>query len=124
MAENCKLYLGDCVRVLQESVEDNIVNLTVTSPPYSDMRNYNGIVGWTVERVPEFAKILLQKTSPGGVCVWIIGDKTKNGSETGEAFRTALAFIEAGWNLNDTMVWKKTNFMPMVKQPRYSQCFE
>lgn len=119
-----KLYNEDCLKTLSESIEDDSIDLTVTSPPYSDMRSYKGIDGWNIKRVPEFAKLLLQKTKHGGVCVWVIGDKTKNGSETGEAFKTALSFMEAGWNLNDTMIWNKTNTLPQVRQPRYLQSFE
>lgn len=119
-----RLITGDCVDKLKNCVEDESIDLTVTSPPYSDMRNYKGINGWNISRVPEFARTLLDKTKYGGVCVWIVDDKTKNGSETGDSFRTAISFIDAGWNLNDTMIFRKTNPMPQVRQPRYSQCFE
>ena len=60
----------------------------------------------------------------GGVVVWVIGKKTKNGSETGTSFKQALHFMEVGFNLNDTMIWRKTNPMPQVKQSRYNQEFE
>ena len=56
--------------------------------------------------------------------VWVVGDATIKGSETGTSFRQTLYFMECGFNLNDTMIWRKTNPMPQVKQPRYSQCFE
>ena len=61
---------------------------------------------------------------PGGVVVWVVGDATIKGSETGTSFKHALMFIEEGFNLHDTMIWRKTNPMPKVKTKRYFDCFE
>jgi site-specific DNA-methyltransferase (adenine-specific) len=61
---------------------------------------------------------------PGGVVVWNVADKVKNGSKTLTSFEQALFFKEVGFNVNDVMIWEKTNPMPQVKQPRYSNCFE
>jgi site-specific DNA-methyltransferase (adenine-specific) len=72
----------------------------------------------------EIAVELYRVLKPGGVVVWVVDDKTEKGSETGTSFRQALSFIDIGFNLNDTMIYLKTNPMPQVKQPRYRQCFE
>ena len=61
---------------------------------------------------------------PGGVVVWVVNDKTEKGSETGTSFRQALHFMDIGFNLNDTMIWRKLNPLPVVKQPRYNPVFE
>lgn len=120
-----RLYLGDCRDILKRLIDEGLaVDLTVTSPPYDDMRSYNGEIEWNLDICKEVIDLLYQITKPGGVVVWVVNDKTKNGSETGTSFRQALAFMEAGFNLNDTMIWEKTNSMPQVKQPRYNQCFE
>jgi site-specific DNA-methyltransferase (adenine-specific) len=61
-------------------------------------------------------------TKDGGVVVWIVGDATINGSETGTSFRQALYFKEIGFNLHDTMIYEKTS--PYPANVRYQQDFE
>lgn len=109
---------GDCMLLLPE-LADESVDMTLTSPPYDGLREYGGCPD-----VGKLASILLAKTKPGGVCVWVTDDQTAGGGETGSSFRAALAFMGAGWLLNDTMIWRKKNPMPQVRQPRYSQSFE
>lgn len=116
---------GDCRDRLKELIDEGImVDLVVTSPPYDDMRTYKNTLDWNLDICKEIINLLFNIIKPGGIVVWVIGDKTKNGSETGTSFKQALAFIEAGFNLNDTMIWKKLNPLPAVKQPRYNQTFE
>lgn len=99
---------------------DCFVDLTVTSPPYDNLRDYKGY-SFPFE---DIAKELYRVTKDGGVIVWIVGDATKNGSESGTSFRQALFFKEIGFNLHDTMIYKKTNAMPNANSKRYRQCFE
>ena len=99
---------------------DSFVDLTITSPPYDSLRIYNGY-SFNFESV---AKSLFKIIKPGGVLVWIVGDETLKGSETGTSFRQALGLKEAGFNLHDTMIWRKTNPMPKFKHKRYSDVFE
>lgn len=75
----------------------------MTSPPYDDIRDYNGF-SFDFEGI---ARELLRVLKPGGVIVWIVGDQTKNGSETGTSFKQALYFKEIGLNLHDTMIYDK-----------------
>ena len=99
---------------------NNFIDLTVTSPPYDNLRDYNGY-SFDFESV---AKELFRVTKQGGVVVWVVGDATIKGSETGTSFRQALFFKEVGFNLHDTMIYKKANAMPNAKSKRYRQCFE
>lgn len=108
----------DCLAGLK-LLEDDSIDLTVTSPPYDDLRIYNGY-SFDFENI---AKELFRVTKMGGVIVWIVADKTKKGSETGTSFRQALYFKEIGFNLHDTMIYKKNNPTPQ-KSNRYQPCFE
>jgi site-specific DNA-methyltransferase (adenine-specific) len=98
---------------------DGSVDLTVTSPPYDDLRKYNGY-SFNFEKV---AKELYRVTKDGGVVVWVVGDKTNKGSETGTSFKQALYFKEIGFNLHDTMIYRKLNYTPLTHN-RYEQEWE
>ena len=99
---------------------DNFIDLTVTSPPYDNLRNYNGFE-WDFAAV---AKELFRITKQGGVVVWVVGDATMNGSESGTSFKQALCFQEIGFNLHDTMIFKKANPIPQIYRKRYNNEFE
>ena len=119
-----KLYKGDCL-IEMGNISDNAIDLTVTSPPYDNLRNYGGVIdGWSFEKFKGIARELYRITKDGGVVVWVVGDATIKGSETATSFKQALYFKEIGFNLHDTMIWKKTNPMPKVKTKRYFDCFE
>lgn len=110
---------GDCLKLLK-NIPDNSIDLTITSPPYDDLRIYTG-GKFDFENV---ARELYRVTKEGGVVVWNVNDKIKNGTKSLTSFKQAIFFNEIGFNVNDVMIWKKTNPMPQVKQPRYNQCFE
>lgn len=100
---------------------DCFVDLTVTSPPYDGLRTYNGY-SFPFE---EIAQELYRVTKQGGVVVWIVGDATVKGSESGTSFRQALYFKEIGFNLHDTMIWNKGGFTAVgALKTRYAQVFE
>ena len=65
---------------------DNFIDLTVTSPPYDDLRTYKGYC-FDFENV---AKELFRVTKQGGVVVWVVGDATMNGSKD---------TLQNGWNV-------------------------
>jgi site-specific DNA-methyltransferase (adenine-specific) len=113
-----KLLHGDCLEVMK-SMDANSIDLTVTSPPYDNLRTYNGYT-FDFEGI---AQELYRVTKDGGVVVWIVGDATVKGSETGTSFRQALYFIECGFNLHDTMIYEK-DAISFPDKNRYQQCFE
>lgn len=124
MLETDKIYCLNCVDGLNQ-LDANSIDLVVTSPPYDYMRQYGGAISsWNWEVFCETVDGLYRVMKEGGVVVWVVGDQTKNGSETGTSFRQALHFMERGFKLNDTMIWRKTNTLPQVRQPRYTQEFE
>lgn len=119
-----KLYNDDCINVMDELIAEGVqVDLTVTSPPYDNLRNYNNTCNWNYETFKLVADRLYKITKEGGVVVWVVADKTYNGSESGSSFRQALYFKEIGFNLHDTMIYRKINYMPLTHN-RYEQEFE
>ena len=112
----------DCLEGMK-LLPDECIDLTVTSPPYDNLRDYNNEVTWNFEKFQEIAKELFRVTKPGGVVVWVVGDATINGSETGTSFRQALYFKEIGFNLHDTMIYQK-DACPFPETNRYYPMFE
>ena len=113
-----KTYNENCIDTMAR-MEDNFIDLTVTSPPYDDLRTYNGY-SFDFESI---AKELFRVTKEGGVVVWVVGDATIKGSESGTSFRQALYFKEIGFNLHDTMIYQKDN-CPFPSSNRYYANFE
>lgn len=99
-------------------IKDYFIDLTLTSPPYDNLRAYNG---YSFD-FKSIAKELYRVTKQGGVLVWIVGDATINGSETGTSFRQALYFMECGFKLHDTMIYQKS--VPPIRSKRYQHNFE
>lgn len=119
---NIKLIQGDCLEKMKD-IPDGSVDLTVTSPPYDNLRTYNGTLNdWTQEKWQAIIRELFRVTKQGGVVVWIVGDATINGSETGTSFRQALWAMECGFRLHDTMIYQ-TNKPPRNCR-RYQDDFE
>lgn len=114
-----KLYNEDCVETMSRMPPD-FVDLTLTSPPYDDMREYKGF-SFDASKV---ISSLYRVTKPGGVVVWIVADKTHKGSETGSSFRQALQFLECGFSLIDTMIYLKPPKGATGNNKLYWQAFE
>jgi site-specific DNA-methyltransferase (adenine-specific) len=120
-----KLIHRDCLEEMK-SIGSGSVDLTVTSPPYDNLRTYNGNNAQWGEHVwKAVLKELYRVTKKGGVVVWVVGDATIKGSETGTSFKQALWAMECGFNLHDTMIWNKGSFTAIgALKTRYAQTFE
>lgn len=121
LLEKDKIYNQDC-SIGMRSISDESIDLTVTSPPYDTMRRYDGCLTWSFEKFQEVARELYRVTKTGGVVVWIVGDETRRGSESGSSFKQALYFMQCGFLLHDTMIWEK--ICPFQQKNRYIQSFE
>ena len=120
----CDLRLGDCLEIMP-MLEAGSVDLTVTSPPYDNLRTYNGSLNdWTEEKWKAIIAELYRVTKDCGVVVWVVGDATIKGSETGTSFRQALWAMECGFRLHDTMIYQKVNPVPNEVGFRYQAAFE
>ena len=109
---------GESAAVLSE-IPDGCIDLTVTSPPYDDLRTYDGFSF----DFPAIAEQLYRVTANGGVVVWVVGDQVVKGSESGTSFRQALHFMDIGFRLHDTMLYEKVG-PAFPDKTRYSQIFE
>ena len=109
-----------------EKMDEECVDLTVTSPPYDDLRTYNNSSKWDQNTFYAVAAQLNRVLKPGGVIMWNVNDATIKGSESGSSFRQALHFMDIGLRLHDTMIYEKTGtaFASGVKSVRYTQQFE
>lgn len=102
-----------------KKLPENSIDLVVTSPPYDDLRDYNGYK-FNFEKI---ADGLFRVMKVGGVVVWVVADKIKNGNKTLTSFRQAIYFQEIGFNVHDTMIYKKKN-TPFMRSNAYTNCFE
>jgi len=115
------IYNEDCLETMRR-MPDGRVDLTLTSPPYDNLRTYNGY-SFDFESI---AKELYRVTKPDGMVVWIVGDAVLNGSESGSSFKQALYFMSLGFKLHDTMIYEKNSpaYPARADSNRYTQIFE
>lgn len=119
--ETNKIYVESCLDTMAR-MEDGSIDLVLTSPPYDNLRDYEGY-SFDFE---EIAKELYRVVKDNGVLVWVIGDATIKGSETGSSFRQALHFMDLGFKLHDTMIYEKNSpaYPAQRNGNRYTQIFE
>lgn len=122
--KNCEhllnqFYTDDCVNFMQNHLQDNSIDLTLTSPPYDNLRDYNGY-NFNYKNI---ANELLRVTKKGGIVVWIVGDKIKNGNKSLTSFKQALYFQEIGFNVHDVMIYGKKN-TPFMRSNAYTNGYE
>lgn len=115
------IYNEDCLETMKR-MPDGHIDLTLTSPPYDNLRTYNGY-SFDFESI---AKELYRVTKPDGMLVWIVGDAVINGSESGSSFKQALYFMSLGFKLHDTMIYEKNSpaYPARADSNRYTQIFE
>ncbi len=116
-----KIYNEDCLDTMKR-MPNNFIDMAITSPPYDNLRTYNGY-SFDFENI---AKELYRIIKPGGVIVWVVGDQVIDGGETGTSFKQALYFQSLGLLIHDTMIYEKNGaaYPSNDKSIRYSQVFE
>ncbi|MBP6755781.1 MAG: site-specific DNA-methyltransferase [Bacteroidia bacterium] len=112
------IYNIDCVEGMKK-MPNSSIDLVVTSPPYDDLRNYNG---YTFD-YQSIAKELYRIMKDGGVVVWVVGDKIKDGNKSLTSFKQSLFFQEIGFNVHDVMIYQKKN-TPFMRSNAYTNCYE
>jgi site-specific DNA-methyltransferase (adenine-specific) len=114
-----RIINANCIEVMDD-FNDASVDLAVTSPPYDNLREYSSY-HFNLEGI---VKSLHRIIKEGGVVVWVVADATVDGSETDSSFKQALLFMEIGFRLHDTMIFRKRNPIPQVYRKRYCNEFE
>lgn len=114
-----QIHAADCVEFMAHQMEPGSVSLTVTSPPYDNLRDYQGY------RFPfeDIAKGLFRVTKKGGVVVWVVGDKVIKGNRTMTSFKQGLYFQKTGFQVHDVMIYQKKN-TPFMRSNAYTNCYE
>ena len=113
-----EIYNLDCA-IGMKDLPDECIDLVVTSPPYDDLRNYNGY-SFDFEKIAIELFRILKK---GGVVVWVVGDKIKNGNRSLTSFKQCIYFQEIGFNVHDVMIYRKKN-TPFMRSNAYTNCYE
>jgi site-specific DNA-methyltransferase (adenine-specific) len=120
----CVVYCADNREILP-LFPDKAFDLVLTSPPYDNLREYGGSPTFDFESFELLANNLVKIVCNGGVIVWVVGDATINGSESGSSFGQALWFRHLGFNIHDTMIYEKdTQPCHDPRNMRYKQYFE
>ena len=119
-----RIYNKDCLEGMRE-MEEGSVDFILTSPPYDNLRSYETGVGesWGASVWEPIIKETYRVLKDGGVMVWVVNDATDKGSETCTSFRQAIYATSVGFNLHDTMIYEKINYIPLTHN-RYEQCWE
>lgn len=117
-----KIFNDRSDRLLKEFPAE-CIDLVVTSPPYDDLRDYEGVASWDMEVFQTIARELYRVMKPSGVVVWVVGDKTLKGSKTLTSFKQALFFQEIGFDMYDVIIYEKAGSGPPHLN-RYFNAFE
>lgn len=120
---NAQLIHSDCLSAMNK-IDESSIDLTVTSPPYDNLRNYSNSLAWDDNIWMAIIKELYRITASGGVVVWVVGDATVKGNESGTSFKQALYFKEIGFNLLDTMIYSKSGGGAVGSNNAYWSGFE
>lgn len=118
--ESWRLITDDALSGLS-TLEDRSIQMTVTSPPYFNLRNYGNDereIGQEksqqdyINRLVEIFEVLKAKTADDGLFFLNLGDSYIDGELSGIPWRVALALKDAGWLLRSDIIWHKPNAMP------------
>jgi DNA modification methylase len=126
-----RVHIGDA-RLLSKKLQDDSVNLTITSPPYFDLKDYdrpNQIgFGQKYETYLEdlkdvFSEIFRATKSDGSL--WIVVDTFRRNQEVLPLpFDIAARLKFCGWTLRDIIIWKKERTVPWVVAGATRKIFE
>ncbi|MEP0862189.1 MAG: site-specific DNA-methyltransferase [Ignavibacterium sp.] len=130
-----QIYQGDVYSALHQ-IDDNFIDIAITSPPYWNQRDYgfDGQIGNEtspeeyIYKLEKIFDLLLIKLKTDGVFFLNIGDKYI--SKYGKTplgfipFKLADRMTKNGWELLDIIIWYKPNHMPSSVKNRFTNSYE
>lgn len=122
------LFTGKA-EIFMKKMPDSFIDLTITSPPYSNIRSYKGKVKEEISYsgysfpFENIATQLYRITKNGGIVIWVVNDQYINGGRDLTSFKQALYFQELGFLMHDCMIYHK-NGAAFPSQNRYYQVYE
>ena len=120
------LILGDCKEELK-TLEDDSIDLIVTSPPYADQRKntYGGIhPNKYVEWFLPISKELLRVLKPTGTFILNIKERAFNGERHTYVLELILEMRNQGWLWTEEYMWCKKNSYPGKWPNRFRDSWE
>jgi site-specific DNA-methyltransferase (adenine-specific)/site-specific DNA-methyltransferase (cytosine-N4-specific) len=120
------IKLGDSKDVLME-LQDNSVDLIVTSPPYADQRKntYGGVAPNNyVEWFLPISKELLRVLKPTGTFILNIKEKVVEGERSTYVMELILEMRKQGWIWTEEFIWHKKNSYPGKWSNRFRDAWE
>ncbi len=126
MEISTRILFGDCSQKLLE-LEDNSIDLIVTSPPYADQRKntYGGISPhkYVVWFLP-ISKELLRVLKPSGTFMLNIKERVVYGERHTYVLELILEMRKQGWLWTEEFIWHKKNSYPGKWPNRFRDSWE
>jgi len=98
-----KIICADNVSLLK-TLPDECIDLVVTSPPYDELRDYNGYI----LDLHGLGEQLLRVLKDGGICVMVIQDSTKDFAKSLTSFRTIVDWCDnIGFRLFECNIYNR-----------------
>lgn len=98
-----KIINEDCVEGMKK-IPDESIDLVVTSPPYDNLRSYQGYE-FDLHKTGEQIHRVLKE---GGICAMVIQDQTKDFGKSLTSFRTILDWCDSyGFKLFENVIYRK-----------------
>lgn len=93
----------DCVEGMKK-LPKNSIDVVITSPPYDNVRDYNGFS----YNLHETGKEIFRIMKDGGIIAMVIQDQTKDFGKSLTSFRTIVDWVDnLGFKLFETVIYRK-----------------
>lgn len=112
------VVVADSAEYMQNVMPADCIDLTVTSPPYDDLRNYNGYKFDARSMIEGLYRV----TKEGGVVVWVVGERIRGGRSL-TSLDCAYIARDIGFVIHDMMIYQKKN-TPFMRSNAYTPCYE
>lgn len=123
------IFEGDVAQTIK-SLPENVIQCTITSPPYFGLRKYSDdhpaevgnekTLDEYVAKLRDIFGELWHKTRDDGTLFLNLGDSYIDNQLQGVPWKVAFALAEVGWVLRSDIIWRKPNAMPSSVKNRFT----